>query len=46
MISDMLAFFIGYCTAVILPTPWISRAILDAWARLGAWIKAKMGGPL
>ena len=44
MISDMLAFFIGYCAAIIFPVPWISRAVLDGWARLGAWFKSKTGG--
>ena len=31
----------GYCACVIFPMPVVSRAVLDAWAKLGAWVKSK-----
>ncbi len=32
--STLLLFALGYCAAVIFPVPWVSRAILDGWAKL------------
>lgn len=32
--TSLLLFALGYCAAVIFPVPWLSRAILDGWAKL------------
>lgn len=40
MFSVIGYILIGYCIAVLCPVPILSRSILDAWARLGDYLKA------
>lgn len=34
MLSSLVLVAIGYVVAVLFPVPWLSRAILDGWAKL------------
>ena len=43
MLSTLFDLLIGYAICVLLPMPWLSRLILDGWARLWARIKEPGG---
>lgn len=46
--TTLLTLAVGYCAAVIFPVPWLSRAILDGWAKVLGQIenvKAKYTNP-
>lgn len=40
MFSVIGYLLLGYAICVLFPMPVLSRAILDAWARLGDYLKA------
>ncbi|MDB5243776.1 MAG: hypothetical protein JWP57_4402 [Spirosoma sp.] len=40
MFSFIGYVLIGYAIAVLFPLPILSRAILDGWARVGAYLSA------
>lgn len=44
MSSFLLGVMAGYVLCVLVPLPGVSRFVLDSWAALGAWIKAKTTG--
>lgn len=41
MLSILFYALCGYVVGIIAPVPWISRAVLDIWAKIGAYIAAK-----
>ncbi len=40
MVTILLWAACGYVAAVVFPVPVVSRAILDTWAKVGAWFKS------
>lgn len=44
MIEGLFAVAVGYCIAVIFPVPWLSRAILDGWAKGCNFLVSKFKG--
>lgn len=36
----LVIFALGYLACILVPCPWLSRKVLDGWARLWARIKA------
>jgi len=45
MLDVIFWIVVGYCIAVIFPTPWISRAILNFWRLLWEKIKGSATTP-
>lgn len=35
----LAVFALGYATCILAPCPWLSRKVLDAWARLWARLR-------
>lgn len=41
IVANIVGVVAGYVLCVVVPMPWLSRAILDQWSKLGTWIRSK-----